>query len=57
MKRAAPQQRQGTGKAGVVLADESGQSLCAWLDQAEALVRGGVRVLAIDPRIGRWATR
>jgi len=40
----------GAGMAGVVLAHESGQSLCNWLRYAEALVDRGTRVLAIDFR-------
>ena len=40
----------GAGTAGIVLVHESGQSLCAWLRYARAIVDRGNRVLAIDFR-------
>ena len=40
----------GSGRASIVLAHESGQSLCAWLRYVKAIVDRGNRVLAIDFR-------
>ncbi len=43
----------GDGDAGVVLSNESGNSLCDWVSFAEALEDDGFRVLLYDYRYGR----